>query len=86
MGLNKEYILETETLYYDNQSRQLGLTEKFIWGKFYIDLREIISWAEFIKDNTNHPFTEIGTRYGNGHVINMPLDEFNKIITKTIES
>lgn len=76
-------ILKTEILFHDCKAEKLGTEPEDIWGKFYLDLREVAGFGEFVKDGIpDSQVTEVTIKNVGGRVINIPVKEFKKQMEK----
>lgn len=74
-----DYILETEILFNDIQAEKLGTEPEDVWGKFYLDLREVAGFGEFVKDGIpDSQVTEVTIKNVGGRIINIPVRDMKK--------
>lgn len=61
----------------------LGIEAQIVWGTFFIDLREIAGFGEYVINGVADPsITEIVLKNIGGRIINIPLKDFEIIMEK----
>lgn len=76
-------ILETEILFTDDLAEKQGREPEKIWGKWSVDLREIIGVGEWIENNEiQEGLSEITIRSIGSRIIKIPYPELKKLWKK----
>lgn len=76
-------ILKVQLGFNDSQAELMGTEPEIVWGTFFVDLREIAGFGEYvINGETNPDITEIVLKNIGGRVIKMNTNEFASIMEK----
>lgn len=72
-------ILKTEIAFNNVMAEKLGIgnEDEFVFGVFYLDLKEVAGFGEFVKDGLPDPtLTEVTIKNIGGRILNIPVAEF----------